>query len=65
MNNIVIEINNFKEKIAKVINETKLPADIMKYVLQDYVNALTSLAMQQLYMAQKEKEDVQYGNSEN
>ena len=57
MNNIVIELNEFKQKIANIINDTKLPADIMKYVLQDYVNALTSLAMQQLYNAQQEVEN--------
>lgn len=57
MNSIVIELNEFKQKIANIINNTKLPADIMKYVLQDYVNALTSLAMQQLYNAQQEVEN--------
>lgn len=57
MNSIVIELNEFKQKIANIINDTKLPADIMKYVLQDYVNALTSLAMQQLYNAQQEVEN--------
>ena len=58
MNELVLKINSFKEKIAQQINTSELPADVMKYILQEYVAALTSLSMQQLYMAQKEKEDV-------
>ena len=58
MNELVLKINSFKEKIAQQINTSELPADVMKYIFQEYVAALTSLATQQLYMAQKEKEDV-------
>lgn len=58
MNEYILNINKFKEDIANIINKSKLPADVMKYVLQEYVGALSSLAMQQLYNAQKEEEGV-------
>lgn len=58
MNELILKINDFKEKIALDINEAGLPADILKMILQDFTTVLTSLAQQQLQIAKSsQKED--------
>lgn len=65
MNELLINIENFKKQIAYDLNNSKLPAEIMRYVLQDFVNVCNQLAQAQLAQAQQTptKEDENNGNS--
>lgn len=54
MNNLILEINAFKQQIAYSINCSPLPADIKKYIFQDFVIALGQLASQELAEAEKQ-----------
>ena len=54
---ITIAHKEFKEKLAELINTSKLPAFVMVYVLDDCRNALSIIAEQQLQKDLKESEN--------
>lgn len=56
---ITIAHKEFKEKLAELINTSKLPAFVMVYVLDDCRNALSIIAEQQLQKDLKENEDAE------
>lgn len=58
-----IAIEEFKKQLADVINQSGLPAVVLRYILVDVVNSLEQVAKIQLandtkaYEAEKEKAD--------
>lgn len=43
-----IAINEFKNNLTTIINESQLPAEVLKYIVLEMANTLTSIAQQQL-----------------
>jgi hypothetical protein len=43
-----VAINEFKNNLATIINESQLPAEVLKYIVLDMANTLTNIAQQQL-----------------
>jgi len=45
---ITIAINEFKTSLIDIINNSELPAEILKYILIDVTSQLNNLAVRQL-----------------
>ena len=43
-----VAINEFKNNLTNIINESQLPAEVLKYIVLDMANTLATLAQQQL-----------------
>lgn len=56
MKELILEIEQFKQQIAYSINNSRLPADIQQYILNDFVSALRQQAQVQLYEAKNAEE---------
>jgi len=65
MNELILKIDDFKQQIAYSINNSQLPAEITRWILQDFVNVLNTAAQAQLVAAKQvnEKEDENDGKS--
>jgi hypothetical protein len=53
-----LQVEEFKEKIVKSINESGLPLTAIAYVLQEVVNQVSTLAHQQIAQ-QKQQRDAE------
>jgi hypothetical protein len=53
-----LQVEEFKEKIVKSINESGLPLTAIAYVLQEVVNQVSTLAQQQIAQ-QKQQRDAE------
>jgi hypothetical protein len=53
-----LQVEEFKEKIVKDINESGLPLTAIAYVLQEVVNQVSALAQQQIAQ-QKQQRDAE------
>lgn len=65
MNELILKIDDFKQQIAYSINNSQLPAEITRWILQDFVNVLNTAAQAQLVAAKQvnDKEDEDNGKS--
>lgn len=57
MEEIILKKREFEENLVELINESKLPAFILKPVVKDLFEQLNILEQQQLEQAQKNKEE--------
>lgn len=67
MNEMILKMEAFKQQIAYSLNNSELPAEIMRYILRDFDAILLQLSQQQLAQAQnpEPKEDDNDGNAKN
>ena len=56
MEEVILMKREFEENLVKLINESKLPAFILKPIIKDLFEQLNMLEQQQLEQAQKIKE---------
>lgn len=56
MEEIILMKREFEENLVELINESKLPAFILKPIIKDLFEQLNMLEQQQLEQAQKIKE---------
>lgn len=57
MEEIILKKREFEENLVKLINDSNLPAFILKPVIKDLFEQLNVLEQQQLEQAQKNKEE--------
>lgn len=57
MNDIIINIDSFKQQIAYSISNANLPAEVMKMILVEYVQVLAQASTTQLAQAKSKEED--------
>lgn len=57
MEEIIIKKREFEEELVKLINDSNLPAFILKPVIKDLFEQLNVLEQQQFEQAQKMKEE--------
>lgn len=57
MEEIILKKREFEENLVNLINESNLPAFILKPVIKDLFEQLNVLEQQQLEQAQKNKEE--------
>lgn len=61
MEEIILMKREFEEKLVKLINESNLPAFILKPIIKDLFEQLNMLEQQQLEQAQKNKKEEKEG----
>lgn len=61
MEEIILMKREFEEKLVKLINESNLPAFILKPIIKDLFEQLNILEQQQLEQAQKNKKEEKEG----
>lgn len=57
MEEVILKKKEFEEKIVELVNESGLPAFILKPIIKDLFDQLNILDQQQLEQAQKMKEE--------
>lgn len=57
MEEVILMKREFEEKLVELINESKLPAFILRPIIKDLLEQLNLLEQQQLEQAQKIKEE--------
>lgn len=57
MEEIILMKKEFEEKLVKLINESNLPAFILKPIIKDLFEQLNVVEQQQLEQAQKNKKE--------
>lgn len=57
MNELIINIENFKQQLAYSISNSNLPAEVMRMILQEYLQILAQASATQLAQAKAVKED--------
>lgn len=57
MEEVILMKKEFEENLVELINESKLPAFILKPIIKDLFEQLNMLEQQQLEQAQKIKEE--------
>lgn len=57
MEEVILMKKDFEEKLVKIINESNLPAFILKPIIKDMFEQLNVLEQQQLEQAKKVKEE--------
>ena len=57
MEEVILMKKEFEENLVELINESKLPAFILKPIIKDLLEQLNLLEQQQLEQAQKIKEE--------
>lgn len=57
MEEVILIKKEFEENLVKLINESKLPAFILRPIIKDLLEQLNLLEQQQLEQAQKIKEE--------
>lgn len=57
MEEVILMKREFEENLVELINESKLPAFILKPIIKDLFEQLNMLEQQQLEQAQKIKEE--------
>lgn len=57
MEEVILMKREFEENLVELINESKLPAFILKPIIKDLLEQLNLLEQQQLEQAQKIKEE--------
>lgn len=57
MDEIILMKREFEEKLVKLINESNLPAFILKPIIKDLFDQLNILDQQQLEQAQRNKKE--------
>lgn len=57
MEEVILKKKEFEEKIVELINESGLPAFILKPIIKDLFEQLNILDQQQLEQAQKNKKE--------
>ena len=57
MEEIILKKREFEEKLVELINESNLPAFILKPIIKDMFEQLNILEQQQYELAQKNKEE--------
>lgn len=55
MEELILKEREVKEQFIKILNESKLPAFILKYILKDLFEQIDNLAQQQYMQAEKIK----------
>ncbi len=55
MEELILKEREVKEQFVKTLNESKLPAFILKYILKDLFEQIDNLAQQQYMQAEKIK----------
>ena len=53
MNELLINIETFKQQLAYSISNSKLPAEIMKMIMEEYLQILVQASNQQLNQAKE------------
>lgn len=53
MNELLINIETFKQQLAYSISNSKLPAEIMKMIMSEYLQVLVQASNQQLVQAKE------------
>lgn len=61
MEEIILMKKEFEEKLVKLINESNLPAFILKPIIKDLFEQLNVLEQQQFEQAQKNKKEEKQG----
>lgn len=62
---LILNIEKFKQQLAYSINNSQLPAEVCKYILNDFIVVLNQMAQQQLINATKPEEVDNNGKSTN
>lgn len=57
MEEVILKKKEFEEKIVELVNESGLPAFILKPIIKDLFEQLNILDQQQLEQAQKNKKE--------
>lgn len=57
MEEVILMKKEFEEKLVKLINESNLPAFILKPIIKDLFEQLNILEQQQLEQAQRNKKE--------
>ena len=57
MDNIILKEREFKERLVELVNESKLPAFVIKQILTDLLRQVTILEEQQYQEALKQQEE--------
>lgn len=65
MNELILKERKFKEDIINVVNNSNLPAFIIKPFLQDLLRQIDTLEQKQYEDAKKEQEEKQKKEEEN
>lgn len=63
MNELILSIENFKQQLAYSINNAKLPAEVIKMVLSEYLQILAQASATQLAQAKATKEEDDNGTA--